>query len=209
MPMMKTAKASTGEPSNLTEGIHMAFLLAITDDPTPEDWPMFKNSPRMYVWHFAVYQTPNSVGREIPEYLTGLSSQTFSYGGKRSSKAYDWTVKLLGRSLALGESVDLDPMMPLPCQVAISKKNASGETIDFAKITELYAWPDGASWLQNAAFVEGLSRFWDSKKPDDAPPFPRSSAQVVAGATGLAPGGTAPPATAPAPVAASAGRLPF
>jgi hypothetical protein len=209
MPMMKAAKASTGEPSNLTEGVHMAFLLAITDDPTPEEWPMFKNSPRMYSWHFAVYQTPNSVGREIPEYVVGLSSQTFSYGGKRSSKAYDWTVTLLGRSLALGESVDLDPMMPLPCQVAISKKNAAQEPTDFAKITQLYGWPDGAAWLQNAAFVEGLSRFWESKKPDDAPAFPRSSAAIVAGAPVLAQAETAQQATAPVPAAAQAGRLPF
>ena len=173
MPMMKAAKASTGEPSNLTEGIHMAFLLAITDDPTPEEWPMFKNSPRMFTWHMAVYQTPNSVGREIPEYLTGLSSQTFSYGGKRTSKAYDWTVKLLGRSLALGESIDLDPMMPMPCQVAISKKNASGESDRLCQDYGALRLARRRAWLQNAAFVEGLSRFWDGKKPDEAPSFPR------------------------------------
>lgn len=209
MPMMKAAKAATGEPSNLTEGIHMAFLLAITDEPTPEEWPMFKNSPRMYVWHMAVYQTPHSVGREVPEYLTGLSSQTFSYGGKRSSKAYDWTVTLLGRSLAVGESVDLDPLMPLPCQVAISKKNARGESIDFAKITDLYAWEEGQAVLQNAVFVDTLSRFWDGKKPDEAPSLPGRSATVAPAATVLAqaaPGVQTPQTAAPV---TSNDNLPF
>lgn len=207
MPMMKATKASLSEPSNLTDGIHCAYLLAITDEATPENFINVEKNPRSYLWHFAVYQTPSSVGREVPEYITAWSTQICSYGGKRASKCYDWTTTLIGRGLELNESIDLDPMMPMPCQVATSKKDSQGNPKDFATITGLYVWAEGAAMLQNAAFTEGLSRFWEGKRPADAPAFPRSAAAITAGATVLA-HAEAHPVPAP-PVPATTDALPF
>src|SRR5262245_6145046 len=99
MPAIKAAKASAAEPTNLMPGIHPAFLLAMTDEVTPEDWLMAKQgNPRMFAWHFAIYQSAAGIGREIPEYVLGYSTQKATFGGKRMSKLYEWTTTLIGRN---------------------------------------------------------------------------------------------------------------
>src|SRR5882672_3422258 len=64
-------------PSNLTDGWHPAYLLHISEEATPGDWEMFKQSPMMYRWHFAAWESPAYLQQE-PEVQSGLTSTKFT-----------------------------------------------------------------------------------------------------------------------------------
>jgi hypothetical protein len=145
MPEMGYEPLSTNDKSVLTEGWHPAYLLAITDEVTPQGWKMAEQSPRMWRWHFAVWEVPTLIDRQAPEHQTAPSSQKFTPKGKqRASKAYAWTVALLQRQVQPGERVNLDPLMPLPCRVKVERNN------DYANIVDLEAWPEGTQYLTEA-----------------------------------------------------------
>jgi hypothetical protein len=136
---------SYNDKSVLSDGWHPAFLLAITDEPTPEGWKMFAQSPRLWRWHFAVWSTPDAIATQAPEHQSAPSSQKFTPQGRQpASKAYEWTCYLLARQIAPGERVNLDPLLPLPCRVKVVRKD------EYANIKDLEAWPEGASYLTTA-----------------------------------------------------------
>ena len=140
MPQMSYTPKSTNDKSNLTDGWHPAYLLAITDEPTPPTWTMFPKSPRMYRWCFAIWERPEHLtALEEPERQTAPSSQAFSpkRGQNAASKAYLWTKEFLGREIQPGEAVDLDPLLPLPCRVKVARNG------EYANIVDLERWPDG------------------------------------------------------------------
>lgn len=149
MPVFTYEPRTINDKSTLTPGMHPAFLLAIRDEEVPDGWQMKEKSPRMWRWVFAVWATPQDITNGVkPEKQSATSSQTFSPGGKyQPSKAYVWTCKLLGRKIAAGESVDLDPSLPLPCQVMVTRTKQDGTPIEYANLPSLEAWPDGLSYL--------------------------------------------------------------
>lgn len=149
MPTFAYEPRTVNDKSNLTPGYHPAFLLAIKDEEVPEGWEMKKKSPRMWRWCFAVFTSPEQVaagGR--PEHQSATSSQTFSPGGKfQPSKAYIWTCKIMGRKIESGESIDLDPMMPIPCLVMVSRTKRDGTHVEYANIDGIEPWPEGPRFL--------------------------------------------------------------
>lgn len=141
MVMMTTRPPVT--PSNLSDGWHPAYLLHISEEATPGDWEMFKQSPTMYRWHFCAWEHPGLLQQE-PEVQSGLTSTKFTPKGRyQASKAYLWTCQLLGRTIVSGESVDFDPLYPLPCRIKVAKEPGK----DFIKIIDVESWPDGQQHL--------------------------------------------------------------
>lgn len=131
-------------PSALSEGRHPGFLLKIAEEATPDGWVMKEKSPTMYRWYFALWEVPTLIPQQAPELQTGITSTKFSPKGKfQASKAYVWTCQLLGRHIQPGESVNYDPLFPLPCSVKVTR--APGK--DFIKIIDVEGWPDGAQYL--------------------------------------------------------------
>jgi hypothetical protein len=123
----------TNDRSTLTPGWHPACLVAIADEETPPQWQMAAQSPRLWRWQFAVWEAVGQVPTASPEMQSAPTSQKFSPGGKvQASKAYVFTRKLLGRVIEPGEHINLDTLMPLPCQVLVARTNKNGEPIEFA-----------------------------------------------------------------------------
>lgn len=149
MPVFHYEPRITNDKSTLTPGMHPGFLLAIQDEEVPDGWKMKEKSPRMWRWLFAVWPVPEALTAGMrPEKQSATSSQTFSPGGQRqASKAYVWTCKLLGRKIETGESVDLDPMLPLPCWIMVSRTKSDGTAIEYANLMGLELWPEGAALL--------------------------------------------------------------
>jgi len=190
MPMFTYTPQQVSDPSFLTEGMHPAFLVAITDEETPAQWEMAKKSPRMWRWSFAVWQDVTSMTSQPPELQSTVSSQTFSPGGKyQPSKAFVWTCALLGRQVQPTESIDLDPMMPLPCQLYITRKDKNSTPIDYANVKDLVAWGEGAAVL-TPELRQKLQTWWQMKQatpqavptpqPQQTPSTPPPAAQPPA-----------------------------
>jgi len=142
MPEMTFTPQSLNDKSSLTDGWHPAFLMAITDEATPDTWKMYEQSPRLWRWAFLVWEVPTLIPHQKPERQTAPTSQKFSPGGKfQPSKAYVWTCELLGHQIQPGERVNLDPLMPLPCRVKVRRKD------DYANIIDVERWEDGRQYL--------------------------------------------------------------
>lgn len=195
MPVMTHTPQFFSEPSALIAGVHPAFLMAITEEATPPTWEMFKKSPRMYRWHWAVAHSVQTLDSFVPELVTAVSSKIFS-GGRQPSKNYTWHCTLLGRVIAVEESVDLDPLMPLPCQLAISRTKG-GAPVEWAIVDTLYGWPEGQALLTEP-FRQKLALWWSMKQqatpsedtavpPPQAPALPPMAAPAPAPAAGTAP----------------------
>ena len=195
MPEFSYESRTINDKSALTEGWKPAFLLAISDEETPPQWQMAKQSPRMWRWHFSVWEVSTLIGRQAPEHQTAPSSKTFSPGGKfQPSKAYLWTKELLGRDIQSGERVSLDPLMPITCRVKIRRNN------EYANIVDLERWPDGTAQLTPECRAN-LLLWWQQvqsgarEAAEPAPPAPQP-----APAAGLQSWGTQHGHPAPAPV---------
>jgi len=175
------------DPSNLVAGVHPAFLVAVTEEPIPDGWEMAKAHKFMYRWHFAVLDSVATMHHIQPEYQTAVSSPIFSAAGKQVSKAYAWMSAMLGRAIALNESLDTDALLPLPCQVLISRSDKAGQPSDYATIdSKLLGWPEGAALLTDD-LKKKLTLWWHMKHAgNDEPAAP-------------APAAPAAPSPAPAP----------
>jgi hypothetical protein len=170
-------------PSNLSDGWHPAYLLHISEEATPGDWEMFKQSPTMYRWHFAAWETPTHLTQE-PEVQSGLTSTKFTPKSRyQASKAYTWACQLLGRTIASGESVDFDPLYPIPCRIKTSKDPGK----DFIKITDVESWPEGQQPLP--AMKDALLSLRGTILQQPPP--------VIPPATAPAPAATPPPVPVP------------
>jgi hypothetical protein len=191
MPQMVYTPRTYNDKSALSPGWHPAFLLEIADEPTPENWKMYEKSPRLYRWRFAVWEVPTLIDRQAPERQSAVSSQKFTpKGNQPASKAYLWTSALLGRQIPPGETVNLDPLMPIPCRVKVERGN------EYANILDVEACPEIAQYL-TPAFKEQLAAFLATfgQAPDSAPaPAPPPPAPQP----GAPPWGAAAPAQAPA-----------
>jgi hypothetical protein len=142
-------------PSALSEGWHPGFLIHISEEPTPADWQMAKQSPTMYRWHFVLWEIPTLIDRQAPEHQSGLTSAKFSPKGKfQASKAYTWTKQLLGRDIPPGQSVNWDALYPVPCRVKVERTPGK----DFIKILDVEAWPEGQPFTQSMAEPLRLAR---------------------------------------------------
>lgn len=214
MPDMTYQPIAYNDKSALTDGWHPAYLLAITDEPTPESWKMFAQSPRMWRWHFCVWATPDQITQQAqPERQSAPSSQKFTPKGKQpASKAYAWTSALLQRQIPPGECVNLDPLMPLPCRVKVSRNG------EYANIIDLEAWPEGTQQL-TPEFKHKLVQFYEHPTPAVAstgspaqtpqaaayvpPPPPVAPGMQSWGTTGTqtSPAVSQPPAAVPAKAA--------
>jgi hypothetical protein len=208
MPLMTHTPTYSSEPSDLVEGVHPAFLMAITEELTPPTWPAAvkalaagKEIPPMYRWHFAVCPSFATVTSEIPELQTAISTTLFS-GGSRPSKAYTWTCTLVGREIPVHEGIDLEPLCPLPCQVFILRHDKNRVPITYANIDpRLMAWPEGAALL-TPEVRQKLALWWSMKQStpvDDPTPPPPASMPPVPSMVQGAPAAPAAPTPAPAP----------
>lgn len=195
-PVFHYEPQTVSDPSTLTEGMHPAMLVAITDEETPPAWEMARKSPRMWRWHLAVWQHDQAITSQQPELQSAVSSQTFSPGGRyQPSKAFVWTCALLNRAILPTESVDLEPLLPLPCQLYITRKDKGGAPIEFANIKDLVAWAGGAAHL-TPDLRQKLQTWWQMKSSDTAVPGPApapATPQMYAPAPAPAP--VTPPAT--------------
>lgn len=201
MPKITHTQRFMSEPSSLSPGVHPGFLISITEHDTDPTWDMYKSSPKHWRWSFAVGHTAETLTTVIPELVTAISSQIFS-GGKNASKAYQWHVALLGREIPIGEEVDLDPLMPLPCQVGISRSK-NGQTTEWAIVDALYGWEAGHALLTPELRTK-LALWWTMKQAGEATEAP---APAAAPATPQMYARPAAPTQAPAPATpATAGR---
>ena len=187
MPTMTNQPTHYSDPSQLTAGVHPAYLVAVTEESIPEGWEMAKAHKHMYRWHFAVLDSAATLGQVQPEYQTAVSSPIFSASGKQVSKAYAWMSAMLGRAIALNESLDTDALLPLPCQLLISRTDKAGQPSEYATIdSKLLGWPEGYALLTDD-LKKKLTLWWAMK---------------TAGGESMAPA----PAPAPVPQPATAGR---
>lgn len=208
-PEFSYEQRTVNDKSALSEGWKPAFLLAISEEDTPAQWQMAKQSPRMWRWHFSVWEVPTLIDRQSPEHQTAPSSKTFSPGGKyQPSKAYLWTKELLGRDIQPGERVSLDPLMPIPCRVKIRRKD------DYANIVDLERWPEGTAlltddcranlllwWQQVQAGAHSAPEDTPAPAPASAPPQPwMTQTPPAPPSPGLQSWGTQHGQPAPAPV---------
>src|SRR5215468_10778909 len=170
MPQFHRTTTTINDVSNLNPGDHPAFLMAILDEDTPETWTMYQQSPRMWRWHFAIYSSEAALGQEVPELQSTVSSQKFSPPVKNfsASKAYRFVKALLNRDIPRAETVDLDPLLPLPCRVIVSRKDKDGNPIEFANIDDLNHWTFEPVKAPFAAYL----RQWYAEKIRTTPPSP-------------------------------------
>jgi hypothetical protein len=141
---MKMMPTSTIAPSQLSIGWHPGYLGAITEEPTPPEWVMFKQSPTHYKWWLFIWEAPELIGRQDPEVHSGITSVKLTPRGRfQASKAYTWTCQLLQRQLPVGVGVDWDDHVPLACRIKVSREAGK----DFIKVDDLEAWPEGAQHL--------------------------------------------------------------
>ena len=191
MPEFYQESSFTSDQSTLTPGWHPAFLCLITEDAIPEGWQMGANGAKtMWRWHFAVWETPAHCATHAPEHQSAVSSRTFSPGGKNpASKAFLWTEQLINRRPNPGERINLDPMMPLPCRIKVARRKNDGTEIEYARVLDLEAYPDGAQLLTEAFKAKLLALPWVAN-PQQAPaptkPTPQAPAPQPA-ATGTPP----------------------
>jgi hypothetical protein len=130
----------------------------------------------MYRWHFAVLDSVATMHQIQPEYQTAVSSPIFSAAGKQVSKAYAWMSAMLGRAIALNESLDTDTLLPLPCQVLISRTDKTGQPSEYATIdAKLLGWPEGATLL-TPALRQKLALWWAMKQAGGESPAPATPA---------------------------------
>ena len=210
MPHFSYTPQTINDKSLLSSAWHPAFLVQIADEETPVGWQMAAQSPRLWRWKFAVWESAAHVQSTPPEAQSTVTSQKFSPGGKfQASKAFVFTRKLLGRDIQSGESIDLDPMMPLPCQVLISRTDKNGAPIEYANITDLQAWPAGHQVL-TPEMRSQLATWLQMKQagtPEPPPPAtPPQAPPPSAPPPGMQSWGTLAPQPAPVPpVAGKAG----
>ena len=208
MPKQTYTPQFYSEPSALTAGLHPGFLVAITEETTPPTWEMAKKSPTMYRWAFAIAHSAETLTTHVPELVTAVTSKIFS-GGKQPSKNYTWHCTLLGREIQLNEEVDLDPLMPLPCQLIISRTKG-GTPVEWAIVDGLYPWLEGAALLTPEVRAK-LALWWKMKQagePKDetpAAPAPAPATPQMYQPTAAAPLPPSAPTTS-APQPATAGR---
>lgn len=202
--------------SELAEGgLYPCFLLEVTEDAVPDDWPMKEKSDVMWRWYFAIFGGLAQVDQAPPELQSVISSTTFSSGGKyRPSKSYLFLKALLNRDIAKGESIDPNTLVPLAAMARVTRKNSKAEPVEFAIVKELEPWPDGPAAL--ATIKASLAEWWAKRKeggataplPADTPATPPAPPATQAQATPppaasqapqTAPPAATPPAPAPAP----------
>jgi hypothetical protein len=176
---MEMRNTPTVTPSALSEGWHPGFLIHISEEPTPPDWQMFKQSPTMWRWHFLVWEVPTLIDRQSPEHQSGLTSAKFSPKGKyQASKAYTWTRQLLGRDIPPGQSVNWDTLYPVPCRVKVERTPGK----DFIKILDIEAWPEGQPFTVSMAEPLRLARAEAVAAPVPVIPPQGTPAPAAAGA---------------------------
>jgi hypothetical protein len=192
-------------PSALSEGWHPGFLLHISEEATPADWQMAKQSPTMYRWHFVLWEVPTLIDRQAPEHQSGLTSTKFSPKGKfQASKAYTWTKQMLARDIPPGQSINWDTLYPVPCRVKVERTPGK----DFIKILDVEAWPEGGAFTVSMAEPLRLARAEAVAAPppvipplDTPAPTPQAPQAPPAGMQSW---GTQHGAPAPAPQAPAA-----
>ena len=160
------------DPSSLPEGLHPAYLIQVVDEETPAGWQMAQKSPRMWRFFFATWDNPSVVATTEPELQSQVCSQTFSAGGKYpASKAYLNMKACLNRDIPRGEKMDPNSIVPLPCQLYISRYDKNNTPIDFANVRDVKPWPQGVALL-TPELKARLMAWWEKKSEGLAQPEP-------------------------------------
>jgi hypothetical protein len=201
MPEFFYEPRSTNDKSTLSTGWHPAFLIAIGDDAKPSTWRDVDIRPRIWRWHYVVWEVATLIGRQPPEHQTATSEQTFSPGGRQygPSKAWRWTRDLLDREIQPSERVNLDVIArqnPIPCRIKVERNG------DWANIKDLESartsWPEGATALTPEVRAYITQFLTEIDNPQAPPPPPASSPQPQP-QPGMQSWGSQPPQPAPPP----------
>lgn len=178
---MEMKHTSTMPPSYLTTGDHPGFLLHVSKEVTPDDWPMFKSSPMHYLWHLVVWENTEVMATVAPETQQGISSTKFGAksGKYAAAKAYTWTCQLRDKIINPAEGHSWAGLLPFPCIVSVERIPGK----DFVKVVNLRGWPDGEQWKAYLAQALDVAR----------------AAAVAKSTPAAPPAEPAPPAAAPVP----------
>jgi hypothetical protein len=172
--MVTMMNRPSATPSDLSDGWHPAYLLHISEEPTPPDWAMFEQSPSLWRWHFAAWESPVLLELE-PEIQSGITSTKFSPKGRyQASKAYTWGTQMLGRAIPVGEGIDWDALYPVPCRIKVLKEPGK----DFVKVLDVEAWPEGPEHLPS--LLDRLLSLRAAVMQQPAPIIPPLAAQAAA-----------------------------
>lgn len=194
MPLFTYTPLTTDDKSALSTGMHPAFLVAIEQEDTPPTWQMAQKSPVMLRWRFLVWENVQTLQAHAqPERQSMVSSMAFTPAGNfQASKAYQWTSILLGREPAKGETVDLDPLMPLPCQVMVLRTDKLGKPTEFANLNGLFPWPEGAA-VRTPEFCAAMASLMaEGPAPAVRTPAPAPVAAPAQAAQSILPGTPSP-----------------
>lgn len=174
MPEFGYAANSINDLSQLTNGFHPAYLMAIHREDIPEGWVSYKPelSPTEnfhYRWCFLVWERADDVTSVLPERQSAISSKIFAPKGKKNpaSKAYTWTCALLDREIVPGERINLDPLMPIPCVVLVERNE------QYANIKGLHhhkqMFPQGMTLL-TPEYKAALQEALETERPQPTQP---------------------------------------
>lgn len=212
MPVMNYNPRTFSDPSNLTEGMHPAYLIEVVEEAVPQGWAMGEKDSLLWRWNFAVWQREQDIANQAPELQSMVSSRTFSSGGKyQASKAFTNMRSLMNREIGKGEAIDPNDHTPLPGLLYVSRRDKQGQAIDFANVKDLAPWPEGNNYL-TAEVREKLRLWWEEKRGNlqSATPAPGQGTPQYNTSTARTNGNTSIPpsmqghATQPAPQQAPA-----
>lgn len=128
--------SSEGTETKLSNGWHPAYLVKVGSHATPEGWAM--QTPQYFRWYFAVWEDDVAQKQGVEfEKLDGISSTAFN----DKSKAYRWVGTILNVTPKPGETIDLEPLYPIPCTVRLERVQKQDRV--YAKITDV---DRGSGW---------------------------------------------------------------
>ena len=111
---------------------------------------------------------------------------------------------LLNRDIERGEKMDPNALVPLPCQLYISRYDKNNTPIDFANVKDVKPWPQGTALLTPELKAKLLA-WWQTKQQGLAlpePPALRTKEELLADGKHYV--ATPPPAAPPVPPATPA-----
>jgi hypothetical protein len=205
MPEFVYEPKPRNDRSALSAGWHPGFLVAITDGVKPPTWRNADIKPRIWLWHYVVWEVATLIGRQPPEHLIATSEQTFSPGGAQfsASKAWTWTRELLDREIQPAERVNLDALArqhPIPCRVKIERNGEWANIKDVESARK--SWVEGATALTPEVRMVIAEIVASIDNPQaQTPPSPQQAAQPAQPQPGMQSWGSPPPQPASPPQA--------
>jgi len=203
MPEFFYEPRSINDRSTLSAGWHPAFLIAIGDEAKPPTWRNVDIKPRIWRWHYAVWEVATLIGRQPPEHQTATSETTFSPGSSKFPPSKAWTVtrELLDREIQPSERINLDAIArqnPIPCRIKVERNGEWANIKDVEHARK--SWPDAAQYLTpevRAYIAQLVAEIDTAQATQTAPPTPPQPSPPQGPPPGMQSWGSPPPAVPP------------